>query len=203
MKSISTNSGIKLFFLFLSLCVVIALFSSTATANTHIITPQTGSLTMTDANQGNRIFQTKSNSVIGFEYESRFKNGMAIGTSYQSYTNNYTSFGTPYKAETDIAFFTFKQYFNTSSPLKPFIGIGGGIALVETGEAFSLFESDFDGDAYKFMTGIVYDIGRVGFHLEYVHISADVEENGFSSSTFSISTNGIVGGLRIIFGGSK
>lgn len=187
-----------------SLLAAVALFSfigitNTAVAGKHIIMPQFGKLDLDNSAQDkSRRFDTGASSFFGFEYEAHILEGISLGGQYLNYRNKYTNPTDTYTSKSEIIFFNIKKYFTTSSPLSPFVGMGPGFATVSTGEKTSLLSSDFDGQVFKAMAGIAYDVEHVGFYLEYNKIFGEVD--GDNNDTINVDSSSFIGGVRVIFG---
>ncbi len=164
----------------------------------HVLTPKLGTFSLNNSTQSSgRVFDTQSDSVLGFEYAWHLDTGFSIGGDFLHYENTFTTF-TSFEAKTNVFLFNTKYHFNRDSPWQPFIGVGVGIALTDsTGE---FFIGNHSGPAYQLVAGLTYRFKYVGVYAEYKWLHSKVEDTylGSTISEIDLSGHGVQLGISIL-----
>jgi len=188
------NSFIILCILFLPFHVV------SAKQRKHIIIPKAGIYEMDNTVTAGYRFDTKSNRVLGFEYEYHFTNGLTIGVEHMYFENSFVGNNLNRKLKVNVAFFDAKYYFNykTGSHWLPYIGLGAGYAFGRDND------NSIDGLAYQIFAGIAYQWERFGVYVQYKQMDLEVESSFrfISPVTFNkydLSGKGLFAGISIKF----
>ena len=165
----------------------------------NVIIPKIGAYKLKyPAQNSSRVFDTASSNEYAIEYEWRLSHGMTIGGEFISFSNTYTQIGQSHNVDTEVYFFNFKKYFNVTERFKPFIGVGGGYARVETTE--TIF-NEFSGLATQLLFGLAYNFEWIGLYAEYKFLESKTESDSefFVRDNIKISGDGIFIGVSAIF----
>lgn len=185
-----------------------SVFTATARAE-NVILVKAGNYSLNDNRQSittnwwpsSELTIEEDATLVGLEYEWRFKNGFSIGGEYAESTHSYverTAFGTV--ATGDLGQFTLtvngKKYFKVTDWFLPYVGIGigwGGVVLDESGTDN---DNVYIGLAAQALAGAEFRFGRVGVYTGAKLVSSEVEDG---EDTIDISGTAYLGGVTIHF----
>ena len=169
--------------------------------NTHAdtynnITIKLGSFTLGDKNQTIDFtpvtFNTSSSTVYAVEYERKLRNNLSFGGELISYKNTFAPENS--KANTTHIFANFKKYFDVTTHVHPFIGVGAGASTVRLTGGFS---GSAGGFGIQFVAGVKFPFEEVSAVVEYKVISAEPAD--ILGSTVDLSGDGLFAGIAINF----
>lgn len=183
----------------LKLTALIAILSISMNASAESynnITVKSGSFTLGSENQTidttSVTFNTTSSTVYAIEYERKIKNNLTFGGELISYKNTFIPGNS--KANATHVFANFKKYFDVTTHMHPFIGVGAGASTVSLSGGFG---GSAGGFGIQFMTGIKFPFEDVSLVVEYKVISADPSDD--YGSSVDLSGDGLFAGLAINF----
>ncbi len=191
----------RIFNFFIVLCVLLLPFHTvSAKQRKNVVIPKAGVYEMDNTVTAGYRFDTQSNSVLGFEYEHRFTNGLTIGAEHMYFENSFVGNNLNRKLKVNVAFFAAKYYFNykVGSHWLPYVGLGAGYAFGRDND------NRVDGFAYQIFAGIAYEWQRIGVYMQYKQMDLEVESSFrfISSSAFNeydLSGKGFFAGISIKF----
>jgi len=178
--------------------LLLPLQSTSAKQRNNVIIPKAGVYEMDNATTAGYRFNTKSDNVLGFEYEYHFTNGLTIGAEHMYFENSFVGNNLNQKLKVNVAFFDTKYYFNynVGSHWVPYVGLGAGYAFGRD------TDNRVDGFAYQIFAGITYQWERIGVYMQYKQMDLEVESSFrfISPSTFNkydLSGKGFFAGISI------
>jgi hypothetical protein len=141
-------------------------------------------------------FDSDSGRTFALAWEHRNRRGMGIGIEYITYRHDYTpSTATFGQAKTQILLFSARKYFNASTVVHPFFGMGMGLGHTSvTGGADLNPDVNFEVQAN---TGIELRFDNVGLYAEIKGLYND--SSGPSGNRYDPSGTGVFGGMSFIF----
>ncbi len=178
---------------------VFALTSSPALAGGAMIM-KTGKVQLWDDSQnlGDQplTFDDSSWRTFALAWEHRGRRGMGLGVEYITYRHSYLpSTSGDGQAKTQIVLFSARKYFDASSIVHPFVGLGMGLGHTSvTGGARIGPDVNFEVQAN---TGIEFRFDNVGFYMELKGLYND--SSGPSGNNYDPSGTGVFGGMSFIF----
>ena len=136
-----------------------------------------------------------SSGVFGVEYNYVFPEGWAVGGEYLMYKNTWTqSAGGSGSFSTRVFTVNGKKYFVATELIRPFVGIGVGVATTS-------FSGDISGStggtAFQLMGGAEFRFDKVGIHAELKKVTAKTEDD--NSIEVDSGGQGIFVGLSVHF----
>lgn len=188
--------------LLLSTCLATglsALVSAPAMAGGALIM-KTGNVELWDSTQqlggSPRTFDDNSARTFALAWEHRSRRGMGLGMEYITYRHDYLpSSGNQGQAKTQILLFSARKYFDASSILHPFVGMGMGLGHTSvTGGADIDPDVNFEVQAN---TGIELRFDNIGFYAELKGLYND--SSGPSGNRYDPSGTAVFGGMSFIF----
>jgi hypothetical protein len=143
-----------------------------------------------------RDFDTSSWRTFSLAWEHRGRHGMGMGIEYITYRHGYTpAVSGDGQAKTQILLFSARKYFDASSIVHPFVGLGMGLGHTSvTGGASIGPDVNFEVQAD---TGIEFRFDNVGFYMELKGLYND--SSGPSGNNYDPSATGVFGGMSFIF----
>ena len=143
-----------------------------------------------------RTFDDSSWRTFALAWEHRARHGMGLGVEYITYRHSYTPASSgDGQAKTQIILFSARKYFDASSILHPFVGVGMGLGHTSvTGGASIGPDVNFEVQAN---TGIELRFDNVGFYVELKGLYND--SSGPSGNRYDPSATGVFGGMSFIF----
>lgn len=179
-----------------ALIMMLTVSMNTYAESYNNITIKTGSFTLDTQNQTIDstpvTFNTSSSTVYAIEYERKLRNNLSFGGELISYKNTFVPGNS--KANVTHVFANFKKYFDVTTYVHPFIGVGAGASTVSLSGGFG---GTADGFGVQFMAGIKFPFEDVSAVVEYKVISADPSDD-FGSSV-DLSGDGLFAGIAINF----
>ena len=198
----------KYFKLTVSTAIMLAAMAQSLQAASfqHHINIKTGSFTLNKPDQTISdyysstpiTFDDESSSVLGVGYEFEFNNGVSIGGEMVLYSNDYTDGFSVGSADSALFMFNARKYFSPSDYIKPYIGIGIGVAGVDMTGPVWLSGA---GLATQFMAGVRFPFQGFSALIEYKSVSAKPEDDYYYyyNSSVDISGKGLFGGVSVDF----
>lgn len=143
-----------------------------------------------------RNFDDSSWRTFALAWEHRGRRGMGLGVEYITYRHSYLpSTSGDGQAKTQIVLFSARKYFDASSIVHPFVGLGMGLGHTSvTGGASIGPDVNFEIQAN---TGIELRFDNVGFYVELKGLYNDT--SGPSGNRYDPSATGVFGGMSFIF----
>ena len=143
-----------------------------------------------------RTFEDTSSRTFAFAWERRSDRGMGLGMEYITYRHTYTPPNTNTgEAKTQILLFSARKYFDASTIVHPFVGMGMGLGHTSvTGGADIGPDVNFEIQAN---TGIELRFDNIGFFMELKGLYND--SSGPSGNSYDPSGTGLFGGMSFIF----
>jgi hypothetical protein len=195
MKTAITRPMIRTF-----LTAVLLQASASALADGALMI-KTGNVELWDATQNldavDRTFDNNSWRTFAIAWEHRNRRGMGMGMEYITYRHDYTP-GTGIgagQAKTQILMFSAKKYFNPSSVVHPFIGIGIGLGHTSvTGGADLSPDLNIE---MQLAGGLELRFDNIGIYMEAKGLYND--NDGPAHNRYDPSATGVFGGISFIF----
>jgi hypothetical protein len=169
-----------------------------ATGNELVLQINTGSVTLSDQQQ--QWFGVATNvdggasGVFDVELDFVFPAGWAVGAEYITYKNSWTQAGGAGSFSTRVFTINGKKYFNATELIRPFVGVGIGVASTSFSGAIT---GGTSGTASQLMGGVEFRFDNVGLQLELKSISAKTEDS--SNVKVDASGRGVFAGASFHF----
>jgi len=161
----------------------------TALANEHILIPNFGVVTRND-NTNHRVdndsFDLDNGSVagFGFKYLYQLDNGLSFGAELLAYENDIVATSNNSgDIRTSHVYGVIQKTFNLESSVKPFVGLGLGVASVTldaniNGAIDDDYEDYAAGFSYEIFVGAEIAISeKIGLTVEYKYFDFDINDD--------------------------
>jgi opacity protein-like surface antigen len=184
---------------------IIFLISTHSALAENVINVKVGKFSLDETQQTPILFpitlEEDSSGALAVEYEWRAETGFAFGGELVLYNNSYTTAGGSGDADSGVATFNVKNYFNATESFKPFIGGGIGFGVVSLTGTGNHYQGDAAGLALQLMVGAEFRVSKpIGLYAEYKYISSETEDfEGNSNAKFDISGSGLFVGVSVHF----
>lgn len=118
---------------------------------------------------------TSASGTFAAELDYQYASAVTLGAELMRYKTNMTWSGSSNDISVFVLLGNLKQYFNTHSPLQPYVGAGLGVAVTDISGA--TLNGNTSGFAYQLLGGVEYRTSSIGFVAEAKYLGAKTSDS--------------------------